>query len=741
MFTQEQILEIKQRLRETSAKDTEFPLASLPLEGDEIITVVQGGENKKFPLNLFFESFSQYIDGSERVDFFNVSRYVQITQGYPEVARLTLPEAVESCPEDVRRPGQVITFMDNNDDWATWQFIGVTNETWGDVNTAWKNLDESETMEPVFTCTPNSIDSNIDTEVLLHFESGDGEIVGQVDLYANDELLRTYTGVSSFNYSYLASDETDFKVVVLQYGHTIEKIAHLNITYNVWIGSGNQVSDVLTPENLIRVTGTLDNTYEVTFNETAYFYIVVPSDVIVSPVTMNGLEVPMESPTEREIEGHSYTVYRSSNKYIEGTHTFVIGTYQGNDTSTIATMQTDLGGLQTLMGEQQQTNIEQTNEINGTKERVSELEKQGGTTADEEDITVVDKKYKLANKVFSTDAFSGYGRNYLRKFITEVEDRIDEHTVIRRTVNLLMGNVFNSIKTAYVIQYDYTLHNETITLPEDVVLLFIGGSISDGTIVGSNTKVVNLIGNTIFTNVTQEGTWAPTVEGNFESLEETITNLGTAINNLPTTDEEDLTTTNNKYKLANKAYNATNFSGLGKVYLRKNIMNVEDPDTGDVYRRNLLTQEMVSQANTIYVVQYDFDLNAGETNSITLPSNCVLLFLGGTISNGTIVCDNTTIVNTLVFGNIFNDVTLSGQYSIGAFSEVAFSGSYEDLSNKPTNVSSFTNDKGYISGELDSTRPSLGADDAGYVFFDTENHLPIWWDGAHWYDFAGNLIE
>lgn len=134
MFTQEQILEIKQRLRETSAKDTEFPLASLPLEGDEIITVVQGGENKKFPINLFFESFSQYIDGSERVDFFNVSRYVQITQGYPEVARLTLLEAVGSCPEDVRRPGQVITFMDNNNNWVTWQCKGETKEQWLDIN-------------------------------------------------------------------------------------------------------------------------------------------------------------------------------------------------------------------------------------------------------------------------------------------------------------------------------------------------------------------------------------------------------------------------------------------------------------------------------------------------------------------------------------------------------------------------------------------------------------------------------
>ncbi len=61
---------------------------------------------------------------------------------------------------------------------------------------------------------------------------------------------------------------------------------------------------------------------------------------------------------------------------------------------------------------------------------------------------------------------------------------------------------------------------------------------------------------------------------------------------------------------------------MGKVILRNNIVNGV----------NTLTQNMVNQANTIYVIQYDFTL--GE--DITVPSNCILEFDGGSINDGKI---------------------------------------------------------------------------------------------------------
>lgn len=87
----------------------------------------------------------------------------------------------------------------------------------------------------------------------------------------------------------------------------------------------------------------------------------------------------------------------------------------------------------------------------------------------------------------------------------------------------------------------------------------------------------------------------------------------------------------NALKFADKEYNSANFSGLGRVYLRKNI--VDD--------KNILTQDMISKAHTCYIVQYDYDLN-GET--IVIPESCVLDFRGGSIANGTITGNNTQVL-------------------------------------------------------------------------------------------------
>lgn len=114
-------------------------------------------------------------------------------------------------------------------------------------------------------------------------------------------------------------------------------------------------------------------------------------------------------------------------------------------------------------------------------------------------------------------------------------------------------------------------------------------------------------------------------------------------------DEEDITEQNGTLQLANKTYNKQSFSGLGRVYLRKNIV-------GD---KNVLTQAMINKANTIYVIQYDYDLKEA---SINIPENCVLQFDGGSLSNGTIVGNNTKIKTELE--KIFNNITIDGNWNV-----------------------------------------------------------------------------
>lgn len=113
-----------------------------------------------------------------------------------------------------------------------------------------------------------------------------------------------------------------------------------------------------------------------------------------------------------------------------------------------------------------------------------------------------------------------------------------------------------------------------------------------------------------------------------EETRQMLEATGQKITNL--SDGEDISTINGVLKFANKQYNPNSYSGMGRIHLRKNIV-------GGV---NLLTQAMINKPNTIYIIQYDYDLQGAE---ITIPANCVLDFQGGILSNGNIKFNNSLI--------------------------------------------------------------------------------------------------
>lgn len=116
-------------------------------------------------------------------------------------------------------------------------------------------------------------------------------------------------------------------------------------------------------------------------------------------------------------------------------------------------------------------------------------------------------------------------------------------------------------------------------------------------------------------------------------------------------DEEDLTTVpqspeKNVIRFKNRVYDETNASGKGYKILRKYWKEVNG------VRKNILTQDMINDANTIYEIRYDFDLNEAE---IQIKEGCVLNFVGGSLSNGSILFRNCVIksnVVSLLFKNI-----------------------------------------------------------------------------------------
>ena len=117
----------------------------------------------------------------------------------------------------------------------------------------------------------------------------------------------------------------------------------------------------------------------------------------------------------------------------------------------------------------------------------------------------------------------------------------------------------------------------------------------------------------------------------------------------------------NVLKFADKKYNPANFSGLGRIYLRKNLVEVEQADRTKV-TKNILTQGMISNSNTRYIIQYDYDLNGEE---ITIPEGCVLDFQGGNISNGIIVLNNTKILPQACNITDYITATITGTYKEG----------------------------------------------------------------------------
>lgn len=126
------------------------------------------------------------------------------------------------------------------------------------------------------------------------------------------------------------------------------------------------------------------------------------------------------------------------------------------------------------------------------------------------------------------------------------------------------------------------------------------------------------------------------------------------INNFPDNEDLELYTiyqdSNNKID-AIRFKDRDNSNGMAYKYLRKT-------------KNMILSQSDFNQANTIYEIRYDFDLNGG---TISIPNNCELKFEGGSIKNGTIVFSNTIIKykNSYIFddidisGNVCNDLYLS----------------------------------------------------------------------------------
>lgn len=124
-------------------KDTSFPLAE-PLNGNEIIAIIQQGQNKQLGLKTLIEKIGMYTTS----DFTNLSKYSEDSY--------TLGEAIKLVEPVNRRAGQVITFMDSSTGkWAIYQFKGSTAlewlnlQLWDNILAVVDNLDSDTNEKPL----------------------------------------------------------------------------------------------------------------------------------------------------------------------------------------------------------------------------------------------------------------------------------------------------------------------------------------------------------------------------------------------------------------------------------------------------------------------------------------------------------------------------------------------------------------------------------------------------------------
>ena len=95
------------------------------------------------------------------------------------------------------------------------------------------------------------------------------------------------------------------------------------------------------------------------------------------------------------------------------------------------------------------------------------------------------------------------------------------------------------------------------------------------------------------------------------------------------------------------------YNGMGRVILQKHYAN-------DSEKQPILTKEDFLEANTVYVLKYDFRL----TEDITIPYGCVLWFDGGSVAGNHTLTGTNTGINANLVKILGTDVILTGSWNV-----------------------------------------------------------------------------
>ena len=217
--------------------------------------------------------------------------------------------------------------------------------------------------------------------------------------------------------------------------------------------------------------------------------------------------------------------------------------------------------------------------------------------------------------------------------------------------------------TIYEVRNDFIVTEEEITFPTGSVLYFNGGSLSnpDGTtrIIGDKAVFSSFVPkDRTLNNVELVEDWsyyqAEQVQADWEQTNEEAPDY---IKNKPEISD-----------FINREYNPSEYSGLGKVYLKKNIVNVGGTNknilTQDAFCKDGPNDTRVPNTNTIFVVPFDFEVGGKRTVSVTI-----------NVSDS----NYSNLVNPNYTANVEVYNTLSTKYAAQYATELALQAEYDAL--------------------------------------------------------------
>ena len=206
-----------------------------------------------------------------------------------------------------------------------------------------------------------------------------------------------------------------------------------------------------------------------------------------------------------------------------------------------------------------------------------------------------------------------------------------------------------------------------------------------------------------------------------------------SVTNFP--DDEDIASVDNMLKLKDREADVENFQSKGYVILRKNLVEVN----GVV--KNILTQDMINQDNTIYDVKYDFEA----IDNISFKPNSIVIFNGGSF-NDKVSCtnyygiiNNKFVVSDLDFIPTVSSTTNGLMSSIDKTNLDLLNTKVPTIENKITDLSDKINNLN-PKGDTDS-RPTLLDTDEGFEYYDTTLKKKILWNGTAWVNLDGTELE